>query len=233
MIITKSHSKLEKLEVQAFKDRARGGGPYSSFKVMFNPETYSLEYGSNFQKQQGINTTSREARFSHNRPKKLSLNLVFDDSGVSEFGGMERPGNKDNVPKQVKEFLKLTVVMEGSIHEPKYLKVKWGDLSFDCRLESANVKYTMFDRSGNPIRAELDVAFIEDIDEEKRVKKENKTSSDLTHVRTVKSEDTLPLMAKTVYGDPAYYIQLAWANKLNNFRRLKVGEAINFPPVRK
>ena len=123
--------------------------------------------------------------------------------------------------------------MDGTIHEPKFLKIAWGDLIFDCRLQSVQVNYTLFNRSGQPIRAELDTVFIEDIQDSERTKKENKSSPDLSHSRTVKSGDKLPLMAQEIYGNSAYYIQLARANNVNNLRKLKVGTNIKLPPINK
>ncbi len=224
--------KLEKLKIHAFMD-AKRSGPGETFEAMFNPESYSLKYENKFQRGQGVNTSGRQAKYSMNKPGKLTLKLILDDTGVSRLGARGSDEKERDVYKKVHEFLELTSYMDGEIHEPKYLKVEWGDLIFNCRLESVNVAYSMFNRAGQPIRAELDTVFIGDIEDSKRLKKENKASPDLTRVRTVKSGDRLPLMAGRQYGDPAYYIQVARANKLNNFRKLKPGDGICFPPVEK
>jgi len=63
--------------------------------------------------------------------------------------------------------------------------------------------------------------------------KENSQSPDLTHIRIVKEGDTLPLLCHQVYGDPKYYIAVAAVNGLNDFRNLKKGERIMFPPLEK
>ena len=123
--------------------------------------------------------------------------------------------------------------MDGELHEPKFLKIEWGDLIFDCRLESVEVNYTLFNRSGQPIRAELDTVFIGDIQDSKRIKQENKQSPDLTHTRTIQGGDKLPLIAHEIYGDPAYYIKLARVNNLNSLRKLNIGTTINLPPIKK
>jgi nucleoid-associated protein YgaU len=52
-------------------------------------------------------------------------------------------------------------------------------------------------------------------------------------VRKIKFGDTLPLMCYRIYGDPKYYLQVAEANGLDNFRRLKPGTDIFFPPLEK
>jgi nucleoid-associated protein YgaU len=49
----------------------------------------------------------------------------------------------------------------------------------------------------------------------------------------VKKGDTLPLMCYRIYGDSRYYLQVAMANRLTNFRNLQVGDELFFPPIEK
>ncbi|MGD1951216.1 MAG: hypothetical protein ACFB14_16425 [Leptolyngbyaceae cyanobacterium] len=235
---------LEKLKIQVYKKPDRRGEPKDTFEVMFNPESYSLQYQNKYQSYQGINTSTRSARYSLSKPTTLSLELILDNSGVVANPGIagtlltgsalvNKVTGKNDVYKRVQRFLELTTYMDGELHQPKFLKVVWGDLTFDCRLTSVQVSYTLFNRSGQATRAKLDTQFTYDIEDSKRLKQENKSSPDLTHIRTVKSAETLPLLAEQIYGDPNYYIQLAQANQLNNFRRLKSGSKINLPPISK
>jgi nucleoid-associated protein YgaU len=106
-----------------------------------------------------------------------------------------------------------------------------GGLIFSCRLSSVNVTYTSFDRDGAPLRAELDINLISDEDAKKRAALENKTSPDLMHSRTVKNGDTLPLLAKEIYGSASYYLRVAQINGLDDFRNLTPGQELFFPPL--
>jgi nucleoid-associated protein YgaU len=63
--------------------------------------------------------------------------------------------------------------------------------------------------------------------------KANVQSPDLTHVRVVEEGDTLPLMAKRIYGDSKYYLEVARVNRITSFRKLKTGQRIFFPPIQK
>ena len=121
--------------------------------------------------------------------------------------------------------------MNGTIHEPNFLKVEWGDLIFSCRLGSVDISYTSFNRDGTALRAELDVNLLSDQDVKKRIAKENKSSPDLTHSRIVKSGDSLPLLTKEIYGSSMYYLRVAQANNLDDFRNLTPGQEIFFPPL--
>ena len=50
-------------------------------------------------------------------------------------------------------------------------------------------------------------------------------------VRTVIAGDTLDRLCHRIYGDPRYYLQVAEANKLGNFRKLVPGTTLVFPPL--
>jgi Uncharacterized protein containing LysM domain len=123
--------------------------------------------------------------------------------------------------------------MDGDTHQPRYLKLTWGDLIFKCRLASVVINYSLFDNSGIPLRAELDTEFTGDIETSERLKKENKSSPDLTHSRMVKVGDQLPLMCEAIYGSANYYLKVAKINGLRNFRDLKPGQELFFPPLEK
>ncbi|MCK5703624.1 MAG: LysM peptidoglycan-binding domain-containing protein, partial [Cyclobacteriaceae bacterium] len=58
-------------------------------------------------------------------------------------------------------------------------------------------------------------------------------SPDLTHFKIVKEGETLPLIAKKIYGDSKYYLEIARVNNINNFRRLKTGQQLVLPPIDK
>ena len=139
------------------------------------------------------------------------------------------------VASRVNDFLKLAFRMNGDIHEPNYLKVSWGDLwgesAYNCWLGSVDINYSNFDRDGSPLRATLDVNLISDETAEDLKKKERKSSPDLSHVRIVKAGDTLPLLAKEIYGSSAYLLWVAQANGLDEIRRLTPGQRLVFPPL--
>ncbi len=154
------------------------------------------------------------------------------------------------VAGMVEEFLMLTTQIVKTEHEPYYLTLQWGhslvrlaDSAYDgqdvrtsphfaypCRLLSADLKYTLFDRMGNPLRAEVDALFIED---GKEPAGGGLQSPDVTHKRTVKAGDTLPLMTNEIYEDPSYTIRVAEANGLDSIRSLRPGKDISFPPIAK
>ena len=58
-----------------------------------------------------------------------------------------------------------------------------------------------------------------------------KSSPDVTHVRTVREGDTLPLLCWEVYGSSTPYPRVAAFNRLGGFRDLVVGSQLVFPPL--
>jgi hypothetical protein len=227
--------KLQKLKINVYGNRLRIGLPQDTFTVMFNPTSISMKHENKFQKLQGINTSGRKAMYSHSQSDSLTLDLIIDGTGVTDFGLTNWIGKgTKSVSEQIDNFLTLCFHMDGEIHEPKFLKIQWGDgvlQDFDCRLQSADIEYTSFERSGKPLRAKLKATFIEDLEPSKRLRLEGKKSPDISRSRIVKAGDTLPLLSKEVYGSPKYYLKLAQINNLDDFRNLTPGQELIFPPL--
>ena len=224
-------NKLEKLKIMAFKDVERHQPvPNGSFEAMFNPETYSRNFSIVYGDKQGINTSDQTAKYTRNEPAELKLKLILDGTGANGQGALSPNGGK-KVSERVEDLLKLSFRMNGNIHEPNYLKVVWGELDFSCRLSNLDINYTSFDRNGSALRAELDLSLISDEEVNKRLAEENKTSPDLTHSRIVLAGDTLPLLAKQIYGSSAHYLWVAQFNQLDDFRNLTPGQWLHFPPL--
>jgi hypothetical protein len=160
----------------------------------------------------------------------LSVDFVFDGTGVM-------PGAPaGSVSNQVKAFLEATMEMNGSSHEPNYLRVQWGDgplQNFDCRMTSADITYSLFAPSGAPLRATIKTTLKENFDVPTQAHVENKQSPDLTHSRVVQAGDTLPLLCKRIYGSSHHYMRVARANDLDDFRNLAQGSVLRFPPLAK
>lgn len=229
--------KLEKLRIEAYTDEGRNtpANP-PKMTVMFNPTSYKKKHAIAYDapSQQAINTPGRPARYAYTPPGDLSFQFILDGTGVNYFGAekLVRVLKGESVKKQIKQFEKLCLKMNGDIHEPNFLKIVWGDhLTFSARLRSLDITYKLFDESGDPIRAELDVSFVEDKSAKTIFREAGKSSPDLTHVRVVKSGDTLPLLCKEIYGSSAHYLRVATHNSLDNFRELVPGQKLNFPPL--
>ena len=225
--------KMEKMRIEAFKDveRTKPASP-PKLEVMFNPTSYKRKHTVSYGRR-GINTPGRPVRYTYTPPGEVSFTLILDGTGVSQFG-LEHIANViagKTVKKAIEAFEAICLRMNGAIHEPQFLVVKWGSYSFPCRLQSLEINHTLFDAAGEPLRAELAVTFAEDESPAKIAREAAKSSPDLSHVRTVVAGDTLLLLCADIYGSPAHYLKVAADNGLDDFRQLQPGQRIVFAPL--
>lgn len=225
--------KLEKMLILAFEssEDAENGGQAEAkdrFEALINPETYTLEYKVKTAEGQGQGTSSQQAKFEYTLPEELTFEFLFDNTGI-----IDGKANPDGVFDDVNHFRTMLTGYQGAAHEPYHLKLVWGNLIFKGRAIELGITYKLFNPDGQPIRAVAKVKFKGSIEEKKRALQEDKSSPDLTHIRKVRAGDTLPLMCYRIYGDPRYYLQIAQINGLDNFRALKPGADLAFPPLAK
>lgn len=212
------------------------------FVAMYNPTTFVRKNAIEYDDGQSGGTSKAEPKFVVIKPSDLSVELFLDGTGTSpsfinnkkEQNGERAASDKSvDVQTQVDNFTKTCAEYYGNQHGPNYVKILWGKQLFKGVLTSMDVTFTLFDRHGVPLRAKIAATFLECISDTHRVKEDKNSSPDLTHVRTVLEGDTLPLMAHKIYGDPKYYLQVAQANGLKNYRKLRPGQTLYFPPIDK
>ena len=222
---------LTKLKIKAFKDEkfsqeiANG-----EFSTLLNPENYSIRYQISQNENQAPGTSAAAPRFNKIRPEDLELTFLFDRSGVIR-GSEDTIG--EGVISDIEKFKKVIFDYNGEQHKPNYLMIFWGSLLFKGTLSNMDISFKLFRPDGTPIRASARATFTGFVEDNLRVARENNNSPDLTHVRVVNDGDTLPLMTFRIYGDSGYYLEVAKANKLVNFRKLSPGQQIIFPPIEK
>jgi nucleoid-associated protein YgaU len=239
--------KPAKLTIAAYQDAARRtplAGLYAKkIEVQYNPETLSHRHEVHYQPRHGI-ALDGQARFLYSQPKTLSVKLIFDGTQADNWGARRlgalaarrRQGlGVPTVGERIEQFLAACYRTNSATHEPAFLRLTWGQGvlgqgGFDCRLESADIKYTLFDRDGAPLRAELDAVFVSDLEPRKDAAIKRFSSPDLTHRRRVASGDTLPLLCRAIYGSPEHYLRVAEINGLDDFRVLEPGSELVFPP---
>lgn len=220
-----------KMVIEAYKDEkfTQKASP-SSFTFQINPESFSLVHEA-VQKDPVLDASSEEVnRVASPSKKTLKLNFPLDQSGVML---LPLANMKLTLTDTIKLFLDVCINVNGSIHISNYLKIRWGDFSFPCRCDSAEVNYTLFNPLGKPVRVIIDASFTEFIDEETEEKQQNNNSPDMSHLVTIKEGDSLPALCYDIYGSTSYYLQVARVNKLSSFRNLKPGSRILFPRLDK
>lgn len=216
---------LERLVIKAYEKPDFSGSPVSQFEAYVNPNEITLSYEMEYDAAQGAGTTGSRMNFKKMKPGDLSLTFFIDGTGAN--------GRKVVTQEEVEKFQTVTGY-NGNIHRPNYLKLVWGTLQIKrCVLKSASIAYKLFKSDGVPLRAVISATFTDTSDDQTRVALAQDQSPDLTHVRLIKAGDTLPALCNEVYGDPLRYLQVAAANRLDDFRRLVPGTRVVFPPLEK
>ena len=227
--------KLEKMLILAFSDskKAENGGVAEaddSFEALINPETYTLDYKLKFSESgQGHGTSGKQLKYEYTEPAEMSFEFLFDNTGIID--GEPR----DSIADDLKKFKQVLIDYKGDSHEPRHFKLVWGENSiFKGRVTEVGITYKLFNSDGTPIRAIAKVTFKSSIEEEKRAAKENKKSPgpDACPQGQARRYAAAALLSRST-AIPRYYLQVAERNGLANFRQLKPGDNLSFPPIAK
>ena len=217
--------KSPKLILTAFSDE-KFKSEVAKYTVPINPKSYHLTEGVAYNDLTTLGASGTDLKYNHHTPAELSITITIDVTGAV-------PDSPKDLPEELDKLREMLIGYSGDTHEPNYVMVNWGTLSFQGRVVAMDTTYKLFADDGKPLRAEIELTFHSSIATELRSAKEGKSSPDLTHVREVMAGDTLPAMTKAIYGDPRYYIEVAKANELEDFRNLQPGMHIFFPPLAK
>ena len=230
-----------KIEAFAKPDFSAKSG---SYEVYINPEKLSHKRSISQSAQESSNTAGTATQHSTYDDEELSFDLHFDATGAIKpvEGEMKTYG----VNAEIQKLLAVLYKYEGQAHEPYYLKVSWPaiigwgakfegvkDMFFKGKLSSIHTQYTLFNPDGVPLRALVSVVLKSFIDQKTLEKLKNNSSPDLSHLKTIRIGDKLPVMCDEVYNSMEYYIQIAQANQLINFRNIPLGKRLIFPPLEK
>jgi hypothetical protein len=221
-------SNLIKLKIEAYKDAVCTQPLGKSIDAFLNPESYSLNYAVNYESSKEKQNNAGTQIFTGMGPTGLELDLTIDGTGIIPL-----PAGYQDIDGYVKALKNIIYDYQGIYHRPNYLKIAWKNLQFTGVCESLSLRYSLFKPDGTPIRASVKLKFRENIDFKTKLKIAQSSSPDLTHVRTVRSGDTLPLMTYRIYGDSSHYVEVAKANNLSHFGDIRPGDNIYFPPLKK
>lgn len=248
---------IDKMRIEVFPTKDYIEPPKKTIFVQFNPEKYSLRHNVDFCDSQALGTSGTDLRFNRIEGEEVNFEFLFDSSGVvppgkikdgkgeeslmdklADIGNALMPAivnpfaEVQTVEKEVEEFKNLLMGYDGETHQTSYLKLLWGGYTLTCRLKSMEIDYSLFRKDGRPIRARVKCGFKGTVDYKVMVAKENKSSPDLTHQRTLKMNDKLTLLSEDIYQNNSYYIDVAKNNKLLSFRQIDTGKKIKFPPIK-
>jgi hypothetical protein len=200
-----------------------------TFTALINPAEFKHEREIEYSGARTLGQLGSEMKFSTTAPDRITFALVLDGTGV-----VPTATAADSVKEVITWMAELNRVVfqyDGTLHQPSHVRVLWGTLILFGRMESMTTNYTLFKPSGDPLRAKVDLKFVGFISQKQNSLMSNRSSPDLSHEVLVREGDTLPLLCHRIYGDAAYYPEVARHNGLAGFCKLAAGQRLHFPPL--
>lgn len=194
-----------------------------TINCMFNPEHYTVK------KQNAFHFFTEavippKPEFKNYGRSSLTLSTLYFD--VYETGE-----DLTQITNKLWQLMSPTDA-EDPTSAPPEVKFKWASFQFTAVISELSVKYTLFDKDGEPLRSEVSVTFIQS-DNPNIKPHQNPTSGGgpIQEVRRIVSGDRLDLIAAEVYGDAAKWRLIAEYNGILKPKLLRPGQAITIPPL--
>jgi hypothetical protein len=190
-------------------------------EVLFNPTEYSVEYSATFSETAPPGLSNPILQFVNGNSDVLTMDLFFDTYTNSESA---------DVSIKTKQFTSL-VDIDAEIHAPPQVEFRWGTFHFTAVVEQVSQRFTMFTPDGTPVRATLSVTFKQYRTIAQQLDEPRLESVDRTKRRVLESHDSIWLMAHREYGEVKFWRLIAWANRIENPRRIEPGTVLVLPSI--
>ena len=218
------HRKPTKLTLHAYSDREMTHLS-GSLSVMYNPDTVSLDYQTDYTPDLFINTTRQSNRYVQTHPGGLTLELLFD---------AKMPGNRKPIDRQLAHLRSLCYSVDPANSEPRYLQVKWGKMRwsgkgyFSGRMSSLSVRYTLFERDATPLRATATLVLTADGSLTLQGAEEQLKSpaAAVVSVPDVTSLSQIAKTAGTALTGGTDYLEVAAENSLDSLDAIRPGQTL-------
>lgn len=214
----------------------RATGENSIFVCQFNPDQYHINTKGKLTKIERQGEDSPIVQFMGGSSSTLDLKLYFDTSTSYEIKtGMvlakPRKEKAQDVSVYTKKLMSL-VRIEGKVHRPPLVTFSWGTIRFSGFVESVDVNYTMFEKGGTPVRAEVSLHIVSvELRPLDTMKLSVKESPDRTKCITMTSDSSLWDIAQKEYGDASYWREIARANNILNPLKVPAGTQLKVPAL--
>jgi hypothetical protein len=211
------------------------GGVYT---LQLNPEQIDLGFDLNSVVEDDDEPASAAGMPVSDKNKvynrqKINLEFIIDNTGAvpNTPNGLSSKEAGKSIKDSIDLLKKVTIKPTRASHRPPFVELEWGKLHLIGKVNDFSIKYTLFNSTGDPVRAIVTLSLIEEVDE--KVISREFQSPDITRIITVKDGDTLIGLCESFYDDPKYYLAVATYNNLPSFRSLKIGSTLEFPPLKK
>jgi hypothetical protein len=209
--------------------------------VLYNPESYTQGCAAEYNQAKIVSGSASSAQYVGRSAEELTMKLFFDTfSASAEVGGTEavkdalkatsrQPSSEKQDVREYTNKVYNLMFIDRSKHRPPLLKIEWGSLIFKGYLTGCSQNFTKFNELGKPVRAVLDVKFLQHIEQTEAAAMSPNESPDTAKYRTVHQGDALWALAVKEYGRSSSWRTIADANKMENPRKLNTGDTLRLP----
>jgi len=198
-----------------------GSPKFKEIEVLFNPTEYSIEYSSSYSETAPPGLSNPILQFVNGNTQVLTMELLFDT--YTDGGGRD----VTELTRQLTDLLSI----DRTLHAPPRVQFIWGSITFKAVIERISQRFTMFLRSGTPVRATLNVTFKQHKTIAEQLEDPKTNSADKTKRRIFESHDSLWLMAAREYGETRYWRLIAEHNRIEDPRDIEPGRVLVLPPL--
>ena len=204
--------------------------------VQFNPAQFTITERASYSLQERRKEDEPLINYNGTQLSTLNVQLIFNSAEFTSiqsiasavkklFGG----GEDNDITKTIDRISKLTRI-DGDQHRPSGVTFVWGVLSFAGFVESVGTTYTMFDKSGKPLSATVNLT-IRGFNGNAGERYDPFQSPDRTKRRIMTEDASIWEMADKEYGDVREWRRIAEANDVMNPLDIPVGKALRVPSI--
>ena len=212
------------------------GDSTEKIPVQFNPTQYTITNNAVYSELERRNEDDPSFSFDGSKMATLSVQLIFNSaqftslkSAVDAAKKAITGNNNDDITKTIDKISKLTKI-SGSKHRPPECAFVWGSLMFSGVAESVGVTYTMFDASGKPLSAVVNLT-MKGSNSNTGERGSPRQSPDRTKARVLTEDANIWGIAKKEYGDVREWRRIAESNDIMNPLDIPVGKVLKVPSI--
>lgn len=197
-------------------------------ECLFNPNEYTFSKKNTWSKSDIKGKNVPHLEFGGGDSMTLSMQLFFDTYSTGK--DVRQVTNRIWKLMNINDKLTDMTSVKG---RPPMVEFQWGKTwSFKAVITDVRQKFTLFAYDGTPVRASLDVTFMQ-AKEGGKYPGQNPTTVGKPGYRRriVREGDTIDWIAHEEYGDSARWRHIADANNLENPNRLKPGQVLVIAPL--
>lgn len=212
----------EKLKIKLGKVQGSSFSAEKTLEICFNPTEYSISESNDYAEAQIPGLGAPIIQFKQGKARTLSLELMLDTYDTKD-------ASKKDIRNKFIKPLEKAIQVDSDLHAPLFCQIIWGTLNFVGILESLEKKYTLFNKSGIPVRARVTLKVKEYIPLPLIVKNARLSSPDRRKMFTLKDGDDIWQMSYRAYEDPAQWRVIAEANNIDDPLELEPGKDLIIP----